>query len=500
MSQQYILALDQGTTSSRAILFDREGRAVRTAQQEFEQLYPQPGWVEHRPEDIWSSQLNAVHVLLRESGIQTDQIEAIGITNQRETTIIWNRETGEPIHNAIVWQCRRTAEDCDRMREEGLAALFQERTGLVLDAYFSGTKVRWLLDKVPGARELAARGSLAFGTVDSWLIWKLTGGRVHATDVSNASRTLLFNIKRGEWDDELLAALDVPRSVLPHVAPSSALVGETDPALFGRAIPIAGNAGDQQAALFGQVCTTPGMSKNTYGTGCFMLLNTGEELVRSKSNLLTTVGWQIGDGPLEYALEGSVFIAGAAIQWLRDGLRIIASAAETEGLATSVDDNGGVYFVPAFVGLGAPHWDAYARGTIVGLTRGSTREHIARAALESIAYQTSDVLRCMRDDSGIDLTELRVDGGAARNDFLMQFQADILGIPVVRPVNTETTAAGAAFLAGLAVRFWSGVEDLGELWQREKTFEPNMSESERARLLSDWTRAVERSRDWKRES
>ncbi len=497
MTQQYILALDQGTTSSRAILFDREGRAVKTAQQEFEQLYPQPGWVEHRPEDIWSSQLNAVHVLLRESGIETDQIKAIGITNQRETTIIWNRETGEPIHNAIVWQCRRTAEDCDRMREAGLAALFQERTGLVLDAYFSGTKVRWLLDKVPGARELAQQGRLAFGTVDSWLIWKLTGGRVHATDVSNASRTLLFNIERGEWDDELLAALDVPRSVLPHVAPSSALIGETDPALFGSAIPIAGIAGDQQAALFGQVCTTPGMSKNTYGTGCFMLLNTGEELVRSKSNLLTTVGWKVGDGPLEYALEGSVFIAGAAIQWLRDGLRIIGTAAETEALATSVEDNGGVYFVPAFVGLGAPHWDAYARGTIVGLTRGSTREHIARAALESIAYQTSDVLRCMRDDSGIDLTELRVDGGAARNDFLMQFQADILGIPVVRPVNTETTAAGAAFLAGLAVGFWPSVDDLAEMWQRERTFEPNMSKSDRERLLSDWTRAVERSRNWK---
>jgi len=497
MAQQYILALDQGTTSSRAILFDREGRAVKTAQQEFEQLYPQPGWVEHRPEDIWSSQLNAVHVLLRESGIETDQIKAIGITNQRETTIIWNRETGEPIHNAIVWQCRRTAEDCDRMRQEGLAAMFQERTGLVLDAYFSGTKVRWLLDKVPGARELAQQGRLAFGTVDSWLIWKLTGGRVHATDVSNASRTLMFNIERGEWDDELLAALDVPRSVLPHVAPSSALIGETDPALFGSAIPIAGIAGDQQAALFGQVCTTPGMSKNTYGTGCFMLLNTGEELVRSKSNLLTTVGWKIGDGPLEYALEGSVFIAGAAIQWLRDGLRIIGTAAETEALATSVEDNGGVYFVPAFVGLGAPHWDAYARGTIVGLTRGSTREHIARAALESIAYQTSDVLRCMRDDSGIDLTELRVDGGAARNDFLMQFQADILGIPVVRPVNTETTAAGAAFLAGLAVGFWPSVDDLAEMWQRERTFEPNMSKSDRERLLSDWTRAVERSRNWK---
>ena len=496
MSQQYILALDQGTTSSRAILFDKQGHAAAVAQQEFEQLYPQPGWVEHRPEDIWASQLNAAHVVLREADVKADQIAAIGITNQRETTIIWDRETGEPIHNAIVWQCRRTAADCDRMRSEGLAEIFQQRTGLVLDAYFSGTKVRWLLDNVPGARELAARGSLAFGTVDSWLIWKLTGGRVHATDPSNASRTLLFNIERGEWDDELLAALDVPREVLPHVAPSSAMIGETDSALFGRAIPISGNAGDQQAALFGQVCTSPGMSKNTYGTGCFMLLNTGKELVRSKSNLLTTIAWQLENAPIEYALEGSVFIAGAAIQWLRDGLRIIGSAIETEAMAASVQDNGGVYFVPAFVGLGAPHWDAYARGTMVGLTRGSTREHIARAALESIAYQTSDVLRCMRDDSGINLTELRVDGGAARNDFLMQFQADILGIPVVRPANTETTAAGAAFLAGLAVDFWSDVSELSELWEREKSFEPNMSNSERERLLSDWTRAVGRAKNW----
>ena len=496
MSQKYILALDQGTTSSRAILFDRQGRATAVAQQEFEQIYPQPGWVEHRPEDIWATQLNAAHVVLREADVKADQIAAIGITNQRETTIIWDRETGEPIHNAIVWQCRRTAADCDRMRGEGLAPIFQQRTGLVLDAYFSGTKVRWLLDNVPGARDRAARGKLAFGTVDSWLIWKLTGGRVHATDPSNASRTLLFNIERGKWDDELLAALDVPREVLPHVAPSSAMIGETDAALFGRAIPIAGNAGDQQAALFGQVCTKPGMSKNTYGTGCFMLLNTGTEPVSSRSNLLTTVAWQIDNKPIEYALEGSVFIAGAAIQWLRDGLKIIGSAADTEAMAMSVEDNGGVYLVPAFVGLGAPHWDQYARGTIAGLTRGSTREHIARAALESIAYQTSDVLRCMRDDSGIDLTELRVDGGAVRNDFLMQFQANILGIPVVRPANTETTAAGAAFLAGLAVGFWSSTDELSQLWQREKTFEPNMSQSERDRLLSEWTRAVGRAAKW----
>ncbi len=496
MSKDYILALDQGTTSSRAILFDREGRPVHIAQQEFEQLYPQPGWVEHRPEDIWSSQLNAARRVLAESKARPDQIAAIGITNQRETAIIWDRQTGEPIHNAIVWQCRRTADVCDRLRREGMADQFQQLTGLVLDAYFSGTKVRWLLDHVEGAREMAEKGRLAFGTVDSWLIWKLTGGRVHVTDPSNASRTLLFNIESREWDDHLLKTLNVPRALLPDVAPSSAVVGETDTELFGGAIPIAGNAGDQQAALFGQVCTRPGMSKNTYGTGCFMPLNTGRELVRLTKNLLTTIAWQIEDQPVEYALEGSVFIAGAAIQWLRDGLKIVNSAADTEALARSVEDNGGVYFVPAFVGLGAPHWDQYARGTIVGLTRGTTREHIARAALESIAYQTRDVLACMREDAGIKLSELRVDGGAARNDFLMQFQADILGIPVVRPANTETTAAGAAFLAGLAVDFWPSVEDLDEMWQREQTFEPRMEESLRETLVEGWTRAVERASNW----
>jgi len=496
MRQTYILALDQGTTSSRAMLFDEEGKAVAIAQQEFEQLYPQPGWVEHHPAEIWSSQLSAAQRVLNDNKVQAEQIAAIGITNQRETTIIWNRETGEPIHNAIVWQCRRTAEDCDKLRNDGLAQFFQDRTGLVLDAYFSGTKVKWLLDHVKGARELAAKGKLAFGTVDSWLIWKLTGGRIHATDPSNASRTLLYNIKTSDWDDELLKILNVPRQILPHVTPSSALIGETDAALFGRSIPIAGNAGDQQAALFGQVCTTPGMSKNTYGTGCFMLANTGTQLVKSKNNLLTTVAWQIGDAAMEYALEGSVFIAGAAVQWLRDGLKIITNAAETEALATSVADNGGVYFVPAFVGLGAPHWDAYARGTIAGLTRGSTREHIVRAALESIAYQTADVLTCMRDDSGIALSELRVDGGAVQNNFLMLFQADILGIPVVRPVNAETTAAGAAFLAGLAVDYWSGVDELSEMWQREKVFEPQMKAAEREQLLTNWHRAVDRAGKW----
>ena len=496
MSPDYILALDQGTTSSRAILFDRAGQPVLTAQQEFEQIYPQPGWVEHRPDDIWLSQLQAARRVIYEANIKPDQIAAIGITNQRETTLIWDRETGEPIHNAIVWQCRRTAEMCDQMRHEGLASLFQERTGLVLDAYFSGTKARWLLDHVEGARKRAEQGSLAFGTVDSWLVWKLTGGRVHATDPSNASRTLMYNIKRNEWDDDLLSALGVPHEILPRVAPSSAIIGETDPELFGRAIPIAGIAGDQQAALFGQVCTRPGMAKNTYGTGCFMLMTTGREIVESKNNLLTTIAWKIDGEPAEYALEGSVFIAGAAIQWLRDGLKIITTASDTYQMAANVEDNGGVYFVPAFVGLGAPHWDQYARGTIVGLTRGSTRDHLARAALESIAYQTRDVLVAMRDDAGIELKELRVDGGASVNDFLMQFQADILDIPVVRPANTETTAAGAAMLAGLAVDFWKGLDELTAMWQRERTFEPNMQESERAKFIEGWTRAVERASNW----
>jgi glycerol kinase len=495
-NRSYILALDQGTTSSRAILFDRSGQPIAIAQQEFEQLYPQPGWVEHRPEDIWASQMESAHRVLSVAGVEPDQIAALGITNQRETTIIWDRETGEPIYNAIVWQCRRTAADCDWLRRAGLAQMIEERTGLVLDAYFSGTKVRWLLDSVAGAREMAMAGRLAFGTVDSWLIWKLTGGRVHVTDPSNASRTMLFNIEHGDWDDDLLSALGVPRELLPVIASSSAVIGETDASLFGCSIPIAGIAGDQQASLFGQGCTSPGMSKNTYGTGCFMLLNTGNNPVRSKNRLLTTIAWKIADQPIEYALEGSVFIAGAAVSWLRDGLKIINSASETELMARSVADSSGVYFVPAFVGLGAPHWDSRARGTIVGLTRGSTREHIVRAALESIAYQTYEVLTAMQDDSGIKISELRVDGGAARNSFLMQFQADILGIPVIRPANTEVSAAGAAYLAGLAIGFWSSMHEISALWKREKTFEPRMSQSERERLLDGWRRAVERARGW----
>jgi glycerol kinase len=496
MDQEYVLALDQGTTSSRAVLFSKAGTAVAISQQEFEQLYPKPGWVEHNPEEIWSSQLGAARRVLSESGVKADQVAAIGITNQRETTIVWDRESHRPIHNAIVWQCRRTAADCDSLRQEGQAQMFQDRTGLVLDAYFSGTKARWLLDQVPDARLLAERGRLAFGTVDSWLIWKLTGGRIHATDPSNASRTLMFNIKTGDWDDELLAALNVPRQMLPYIAPSSAIIGETDSSLFGRSVVIAGDAGDQQSALFGQACTRPGMSKNTYGTGCFMLLNTGTEPVRSENNLLTTVAWQMDQRARVYALEGSVFIAGAAVQWLRDQLGIIKSADETEAIASSIPDNGGVYFVPAFVGLGAPYWDQYARGSLFGITRGTGREHIVRAALESIAFQTYDVLAAMRSDSGIEITELRVDGGAARNNFLMQFQADILGIPVVRPDNTETTAAGAAYLAGLAVGFWSNADELESVWKAEKVFEPGMAATDRSRLLDGWHRAVERAGRW----
>ena len=496
MDQEYILALDQGTTSSRAVLFNRAGHAAAISQQEFKQFYPQPGWVEHDPEEIWHSQLEAARKVLSDSAVNPDQVAAIGITNQRETTIVWDRETQQPLHNAIVWQCRRTAGHCDTLRQEGLAPLFQERTGLVLDAYFSGTKARWLLDQIPEARLQAEQDRLAFGTVDSWLIWKLTGGRIHATDPSNASRTLMFNIRTGDWDDELLAALDVPREILPYIAPSSAIIGETDPALFGRSIVIAGDAGDQQSALLGQACTRPGMSKNTYGTGCFMLLNTGTEPVRSRNNLLTTLAWEIDRKPKVYALEGSVFIAGAAVQWLRDELGIIKSAGETEAIANSLQDNGGVYFVPAFVGLGAPYWDQYARGSLLGVTRGTGRAHIVRATLESIAYQTYDVLAAMRSDSGIDISELRVDGGAARNDFLMQFQADILGIPVVRPENTETTAAGAAFLAGLAVGFWSGIDEIESIWKADRIFEPAMAASERSRLLEDWHRAVDRASRW----
>lgn len=492
----YILALDQGTTSSRAMLFDEAGQVVSTGQQEFPQIYPQPGWVEHNPAAIWSSQIGAAHAALAGANVTGAQVAAIGITNQRETTLIWDRRTGEPIYNAIVWQCRRTADLCDALKAEGFDRVIAQKTGLVTDAYFSGTKVAWLLDHVPGARERAERGELAFGTVDTYLIWRMTGGRVHATDVSNASRTMLYNIRTGEWDAHILQRLNIPPSLLPTVLPSSALYGETDAALFGSSVPIAGAAGDQQAATFGQVCTAPGMAKNTYGTGCFMLMNTGNFAVPSRNNLLTTIAWQVGDAPVQYALEGSVFIAGAVIQWLRDGLGIVASAAESEMLAASVPDSGGVYFVPAFVGLGAPYWDAYARGTITGLTRGTTRAHLVRAALEGVAFSARDVMEAMHSDSEITLSTLRVDGGMARNNLLMQFQADLLGVTVQRPSVTETTALGAAYLAGLAVGYWPSLNALARQWRIERSFEPAMPHNERESRYARWKEAVARSRGW----
>ncbi|MGI8588462.1 MAG: glycerol kinase GlpK [Chloroflexia bacterium] len=491
--QHYILALDQGTTSSRAILFDRLGRPVAARAQEFEQIFPQPGWVEHDPETIWRGQIAVARAVLAERGLGTANVAAIGIANQRETTILWNRATGAPIHNAIVWQDRRTAGICDALKRNGLQETIRAKTGLVVDAYFSATKLQWLLDNVPGARARAERGELAFGTVDSFLIWRLTGGRVHVTDCSNASRTMLFNIHTLDWDDELLAELHIPRGVLPEVRPSSEVYGATDAAVFGSPILIAGAAGDQQAATFGQACYRPSMVKNTYGTGCFMLMNTGGIPVPSRHNLLTTVGWDVG-GHVVYCLEGSVFSAGSAVQYLRDSLGIIRSAAETEALATSIHDSGGVYVVPAFAGLGAPYWDAYARGAILGLTRGSGRAEIVRATLEAVAYQSRDLLDATVSDSGVQPTELRVDGGMVANNFLMQFQADILGVPVLRPVVTETTALGAAFLAGLAVGYWSGQDEIERIWTPDRRFEPEMAAETRERLHAGWQRAVERVR------
>jgi glycerol kinase len=490
-----ILALDQGTTSSRAIVFDAGGNILALAQRELTQIYPQPGWVEQDPEEIWETQVGTAREALGKSGLAAADIGAIGITNQRETTVLWDRATGRPVANAIVWQDRRTADLCEQLRAQGLEALFTGRTGLLLDAYFSGTKLRWLLDHVEGARERAEKGQLAFGTVDAWLVWKLTGGRAHVTDVSNASRTLMFNVHARDWDDKLLGLLRVPRALLPRVVDSSGVVAESDASHFGRELPIGGIAGDQQAALFGQQCTATGMVKNTYGTGCFMLMNTGRRPVESRHRLLTTVAWDLGDGP-DYALEGSVFIAGAAVQWLRDGLGVIRSSAQVEALARSVPDNGGVYFVPALSGLGAPYWDPHARGTIVGLSRGSTAGHLARAALEAIACQTADVLDAMQADSGIALGELRVDGGATRNDLLMQFQADLLGVPVVRPRVHETTALGAAYLAGLAVGFWKDASALSAQWQLDHRFEPAMSADRRGAIKAAWARAVKRSLGW----
>ena len=497
MSKQYILSLDQGTTSSRAILFNHEGAIVGSAQQEFKQHYPKAGWVEHDPIEIWETQLHVAQTVMKNQGATADQIAAIGITNQRETTIIWDRETGEPIHNAIVWQDRRTAGMADALKAEGFNKTIQEKSGLVTDAYFSGTKVAWLLDNVAGARAKAESGKLAFGTIDTWLVWKLTGGRLHITDMSNACRTMLFDIHKKWWSTTITEKLNIPISLLPQVVPSSMNYGETDADLFGAPIPIAGIAGDQQAATFGQVAFEKGMAKNTYGTGSFLLLNTGKEAVASKNQLLTTVAWKIGDeGAVQYAMEGSIFITGAAVQWLRDEMKMVEHASETEAIATSIDSSEGVYLVPAFVGLGAPYWDQYARGAIVGLTRGTGRAHVVRATLESMAYQSRDVVEAMLADGGFDLQTLRVDGGAVQNNFLMQFQADILGVPVERPKVTETTALGAAYLAGLAVGFWESQEELAQKWALERAFEPQMSEDQREQLYADWKRAVERAQGW----
>jgi glycerol kinase len=490
----FILALDQGTSSSRAIVFDAAGRVVASAQKEFRQLYPRPGWVEHDPREIWESQVGVALLALRRAGLDGGEIAALGITNQRETTLVWERATGRPIHNAIVWQDRRTAAVCDRLKGEGLGPLIREKTGLVPDPYFSGTKAAWILDHCPDARQMAEKGNLAFGTVDTWLIWNLTGGERHVTDLSNASRTMLCNIHTGDWDDELLRILNIPREILPEIRASSEVYGETHTSAFSAGIPIGGAAGDQQAALFGQRCTTPGMVKNTYGTGCFALMNTGPNPVVSSNNLLTTVAWKIGE-KTDYALEGSVFIGGAVVQWLRDGLGIIGSSADVEALALRVPDADGVYMVPAFTGLGAPCWDPYARGTIVGITRGTKAAHIARAALESIAYQSADLLECMRADSGIGVGELRVDGGAAVNDTLMQFQADIIGVPVVRPPVLETTALGAAYLAGLAVGIWKSISAV-DATPAEGWFFPKMNPERVKRLMQGWKRALERSRNW----
>jgi glycerol kinase len=490
---KHILALDQGTTSSRAIVFNHAGSIVAVAQKEFPQIFPKPGWVEHDPRDIWSTQAGVAAEALTKANVSAADVAAIGITNQRETTVVWDRATGEPICNAIVWQDRRTASICDRLRARKLDRMIRRKTGLVIDAYFSATKVQWILQNVKGARARAKAGELAFGTVDSWLIWNLTEGKAHVTDASNASRTMLYDISKGDWDDELLKIFGVPRSMLPDVRSSSEVYGTTT--LLGAPIPIAGIAGDQQAALFGQACTKPGMAKNTYGTGCFMLMNTGTKRIASKNNLLTTVAWRI-DGRTDYALEGSIFIAGAVVQWLRDGLEFFREAPEVEALANSVSDAGGVYVVPAFAGLGAPHWDQYARGTIVGLTRGTTKAHIARAALEGIALQVMDVLRAMEADSGIKLKELRVDGGASANDLLMQLQADLLSVPVVRPKVSETTALGAAYLAGLAVGYWRSQADIARQWRADKRFTPAMKAAERKRIAAGWERALSRAKAW----
>ena len=495
---KYVMALDAGTTSNRCILFNEKGEMCSVAQKEFTQFFPKPGWVEHDAEEIWSTQLEVAQEAMKNLGVTAADIAAIGITNQRETTIVWDKNTGEPIHHAIVWQCRRTSEYCDSLKEKGLVDKIRSKTGLVIDAYFSGTKVRWLLENVPGAREKAEKGELLFGTVETWLIWKLTKGKVHVTDYSNASRTMLFNINTLEWDDEILAELNIPKSMLPEAKPSSCVYGEADPQFFGGPIKIGGAAGDQQAALFGQTCFTPGEAKNTYGTGCFLLMNTGEKPVFSKNGLVTTIAWGL-DGKVEYALEGSIFVAGASIQWLRDEMRLVDSSPDSEYMARKVKDTNGCYVVPAFTGLGAPHWDQYARGTIVGITRGVNKYHIIRATLESMAYQVNDVLQAMKADSGINLAALKVDGGASANNLLMQMQADISGAPVNRPMCVETTAMGAAYLAGLAVGYWTNKEDVIKNWAIDRTFEPAIGEADRAERCKGWSKAVKCSYGWAKE-
>ena len=492
---KYIMALDAGTTSSRCILFNKKGEMVSVAQKEFTQHFPKPGWVEHDANEIWSTQLGVAVEALLKAGASAEDIAAIGITNQRETTVVWDKKTGEPVCRAIVWQCRRTSEYCDSLKEKGLVETFRQKTGLVIDAYFSGTKLKWILDHVPGARERAEQGELLFGTVETWLIWKLTKGRVHVTDYSNASRTMLFNINTLEWDEEILAELNIPKIMLPEVKPSSCIYGKTDPQFFGGTIAIGGAAGDQQAALFGQTCFEPGEAKNTYGTGCFMLMNTGEKPVFSKNGLVTTIAWGL-EGKVEYALEGSIFVAGAAIQWLRDELRILEHASDSEAMAQKVPDTNGCYVVPAFTGLGAPHWDQYARGAIVGLTRGVNRYHIIRATLDSLCYQANDVLKAMEADSGIKLAALKVDGGACANDYLMQTQSDIINAPVKRPSCVETTAMGAAYLAGLAVGYWKDKEEVRMNWAIDRAFEPMIDEEKRMEMVSGWNKAVKRSYDW----
>ena len=496
---KYVMALDAGTTSNRCILFNKKGEIVSSAQKEFTQYFPKPGWVEHDANEIWSNQLGVAVEAMQKVGAEASDIAAIGITNQRETAIVWDKNTGEPIYHAIVWQCRRTSEYCDALKEKGLTEMFRKKTGLIIDAYFSGTKVKWILDHVEDARERAEKGELLFGTVETWLIWKLTKGAVHVTDYSNASRTMLFNIHTLTWDEEILQELSIPACMLPQVKPSGCLYGMTDPAFFGGPVPIAGAAGDQQAALFGQTCFEPGEAKNTYGTGCFLLMNTGEKPVSSKNGLVTTIAWGL-DGKVTYALEGSVFVAGAAIQWLRDEMKLIDSAPASEEAALRVPDTAGCYMVPAFTGLGAPYWDQYARGSIVGLTRGVNREHIIRATLESLAYQVNDVIGAMEADSGIDLQALKADGGASANSFIMQFQADITGAPVKRPACVETTALGAAYLAGLTVGYWKDREDVKKNWQIDRIFEPRMAEEERQAKVKGWKKAVKCAFDWAKDS